>query len=308
MKTSVLVSKVRRGMSLPNVENRFSDNTLLDLANDELQSSILPWLFSLREDYLVTSEDFELSSIEKGKIRFPAFASGRTLKDLWVSQTGSSWRPLKRVGLNDSWGFSELEKGMPSSFCLQGDEIKLFPRPSATETGFLRIFYHTLPNTLVSEQRAVKIASVSSDDTVSCSTVLTLFAVGESLDAIFPTPDFQVAVRSLTVASKTNTSITFSGFDSDFTLEDAGVKAGLILCLSGETIVTPIPNEVNQLLIQSVIVRVLESMNAPQQLSLALERFNRLKLTLRDILTPRSENRLLKLRPNYPFLKSQRRV
>lgn len=306
MKTSVLVSKVRRGMSLPNVENRFSDAALLDLANDELQSSILPWLFSLREDYLVTQEDRELSSIEKGRIRFPSFASGRTLKDLWVSQTGSSWRPLKRVGLNDSWGLSENERGIPSSFWLQGDEIFFYPRPGPTETGFLRVFYHTLPNQLVSEQRGLKIASVSADDTVTVSSVPSFFAVGESLDAIFATPDYQVLARGLTVASKTNNSITFAGFDSTNTLLEAGIQAGQILCLNGETIVTPIPTEVNQLLIQSVIVRVLESMNAPQQLSLALERFNRLKIQLRDILTPRSENRLLKMRPQYPFLRGRR--
>jgi hypothetical protein len=61
MKTSILISKIRRGMSLPNVENRFSDLTILDLANDELQSSILPWLFALREDFLVASETYALN-------------------------------------------------------------------------------------------------------------------------------------------------------------------------------------------------------------------------------------------------------
>ena len=54
MRTNKLIEKVRLGLSLPKVENRFSNENLLDLANDELQSSILPWIFSLREDFLVS--------------------------------------------------------------------------------------------------------------------------------------------------------------------------------------------------------------------------------------------------------------
>lgn len=303
MKTSILISKIRRGMSLPNVENRFSDLTILDLANDELQSSILPWLFALREDFLVANETYALNTLSEGKLRFPAYSSGRSLKDLWVSENDVSWKPLTRVGLESAWVFDQTNLGVPSSFWLQGDEIFVFPKPSATEVGSLKLFYHSLPNSLVLEERSVKIASILNENTVTVSLTPSFFAVNETLDLINQQPDYQVLLRSQKILSKTNTSITFDGYDLLNPLADNGVEVGQILCLSGETVVTPIPSEVNQLLIQSVIIRILESMNAPQQLSLALERFNRLKIQLRDLLTPRAENRLLKLRPNYAFLR-----
>jgi hypothetical protein len=306
MKTGTLIAKVRRGMSLPKVENRFSDAALLDLANDELQSSILPWLFSLREDYLIASESYSLASLAEGSLSFPIYASGRTLKDIWVSKDGTAWKPLQRIGLDEAWRFNENEVDEPKSFALYGDKIYFYPKPSPSTPGSLRLYYHILPNTLVSESRSVAITSLTGDDSVTVASTPSFFSSGSSLDIILQNPDFQVFLRDQEIASTTSTTITFSGYGPTNPLSAAGFAVGQNLCLAGETADTPLPTEVNQLLVQAVIVRVLESMNAPQQLTLALERFARLKTQLRDILTPRSENRLLKLRPTYPFLRSAR--
>lgn len=305
MKTGTLIVKVRRGMSLPNVENRFSDAAILDLANDELQSTILPWLFSLREDYLITSEDYSLSTLTTGSVSFPTYASGRTLKDVWVSKDGSAWKPLQRIGLDEAWRYSENETDEPVGFVLQGDEILLRPKPSAATPGFLRVYYHILPNTLVSDSRSLRITALS-DSAFTVASVPSFFSPNAFLDVILQTPDYQVLLRDQKIASTTTTTVTLVGYSASNTLADNGFAVGQAVCLAGETADTPIPTEVNQLLIQAIIVRVLESMNAPQQLSLALSRFDRLKVQLRDILTPRAENRLLKLRPTYPFLRSQR--
>ena len=306
MRTNTLISKIRLGMSLPNIENRFSDAILLELANDEIQSTVLPWIFSLREDYLISSQEYDLTTITNGIIDFPQPASGRTLKDIWVSEDGKAYRPLQRIGLDEVWRFNSEEIDIPHAFSLQGNSIYLHRKPSANTIGTLRVYYHTLPNTLVSVSRGVSIASVSSDDTLTVSSVPTFMSSGVTLDVVYNLPDYQVFLRGQTISSTTATTITFSGYSPTNTLSQAGFASGLILCVSGETIETPLPVEVNQLLIQAVIIRVLESMNAPQQLSLALERFARLKTQLRDILTPRSENRLLKFRPSYPFLRNQR--
>jgi len=306
MRTNTLISKIRLGMSLPNIENRFSDAILLELANDEIQSTVLPWIFSLREDYLISSQEYDLTTITNGIIDFPQPASGRTLKDIWVSEDGKAYRPLQRIGLDEAWRFNSEEIDIPHAFSLQGNSIYLHRKPSANTSGILRIYYHTLPNTLVSVSRGVSISSVSGDDTLTVSSVPTFMSSGVTLDVVYNLPDYQVFLRDQVISSTTATTITFSGYSPTNTLSQAGFASGLILCVSGETIETPLPVEVNQLLIQAVIIRVLESMNAPQQLSLALERFARLKTQLRDILTPRSENRLLKFRPSYPFLRNQR--
>lgn len=305
MKSSVLIEKVRRGMSLPNVENRFSDAALLDLANDELQATILPWLFSLREDYLITSQDYTLSTLPTGSLRFPTYASGRTLKDVWVSKDGSAWKPLQRIGLDEAWRYDESESDSPQSFVMRGDEILLRPKPSSSTVGFLRVYYHILPNKLVSDARSVRITGLS-DDTLTVASVPSFFSPNAFLDVISQKPDYQVVLRDQEISSATTTTVTLVGYGPTNTLGDNGFEIGQAVCLAGETADTPLPTEVNQLLAQATIVRVLESMNAPQQLSLALNRFDRLKTQLRDILTPRSESRLLKMRPAYPFLRGQR--
>lgn len=317
MKTDILIQKVRLGMSLPNIENRFSDAALLDLANDEIQSSVLPWLFSLREEYSITSQDFSLSSLAtNGYLNYPLFSSGRTLKDIWVTDSNTldraSFKPLERIGLDRSWIYNNTETNstygdFPRAFVLQGDRIYLYPKPTATTTGTLRLYYHVIPNTLVNINRGANISSISGDDTITIGSGVPSFmrSAGVKLDIIFQTPDYQVFIRDQEVSSSTNSTITLVGYDATNTLSGAGFLTGMLVCLAGETTETPLPVEVNQLLIQSIIVRVLESMNAPQQLGLALERFNRLKTQLRQILSPRAENRPITFVPSYSFLRSQ---
>lgn len=305
MRTNKLIEKVRLGLSLPKVENRFSNENLLDLANDELQSSILPWIFSLREDFLVSFIDVPINTLTQG-LSYPTFASGRTLKDLWYSENGQNFKPLNRIGLDQSWRYQEEISSRPIGFLLEGDRIKLLPPPSSTAPGLIRLFIHTLPNTLVDVSRGLTITGIIDFETISVSSLPSFFQVGEKVDIISFLPDYQVKSRSLTISGIDLglKQITFSGFTLTTPISDVLMTQDLV-CLEGETIETPIPIEINQILIQSIMVRVLESQNSPQQLSLALERFNRLKISLRDILTPRSENRLLKFRPSYPFLKSR---
>lgn len=313
MKTGKLVEKIRLGMSLPKNENRFSDAALLDLANDELQASVLPWLFSLREEYAIDFEDLSLKDIateDKGYINYPAFSAGRTLKDLWVSLNGKDFRPLERVGLEKAWIYSqEVLSTLPSSFALQGDRVYLYPKPKASDlpqSATLRFFFHTLPNTLVQESRGTQITAITGDATVQTGTLPSFMkSSGVLLDVILSTPDHQVAFRQQKVDSFTTNTLTFDGFGPTNTLADAGFKVGQLICLEGETVRTPLPTEINQLLVQAVVVRVLESLNSPQQLSLALERFNRLKRQLRDILSPRTENRPLKFVPSYSFIRAK---
>jgi len=123
MRTNTLISKIRLGMSLPNIENRFSDAILLELANDEIQSTVLPWIFSLREDYLISSQEYDLTTITNGIIDFPQPASGRTLKDIWVSEDGKAYRPLQRIGWDEAWRFNSEEIDIPHAFSLQGNSI-----------------------------------------------------------------------------------------------------------------------------------------------------------------------------------------
>jgi len=305
MKTDKLIQKVRLGLSLPKVENRFSDDVILDLANDELQSSVLPWIFSLREDFLVSQVEYDLNVLQNG-IDYPSFASGRTLKDIWFSDDDQSFKPLQRIGLDQSWRYNDEISSRPAGFVLEGDKIKILPTPSLTASGKIRLYLHTLPNTLVSVSKGFIIQSFVDFETISLSSIPTFFQVGSKLDIISHVPDFGVKKRSLEITSINNglKTVVLSGFSLDNPISDH-VSLKDIVCLEGETIETPIPIEINQILIQSVMVRILESQNSPQQLSLALERFNRLKISLRDLLTPRAENRLLKFRPSYPFLKSR---
>lgn len=305
MRTDTLIEKVRLNLSLPRVENRFSDETILDLANDEIQSSILPWMFSLREDFLVEEEDISISEFLNG-FSFPPYTSGRAIKDLWYSSNQQDWKPLIRISLDESWRYQDSAVQDPRGFLLKGDQIELLPLPSGNSTGFLRLFIHVLPNELVDVSRGFAIQSFVDFETISLSTIPAFFQVGTRVDAISFLPDFRVKRRSLEILTVDSAlkQITLAGFSATEPISQF-LSLQDWICVTGETVVTPLPVEINQLLIQSIAIRILESQNSPQQLTLALERFNRLKIQLRDILSPRAENRLLKFRPNYPFIRSR---
>ena len=85
MRTSEFLIAVRRALGAPNYQARFSETDILDIASGQQISFVVPEIRALRRDFLLSYDDFSLTSGEDN-IEIPERAAGRGIRDLWYTE------------------------------------------------------------------------------------------------------------------------------------------------------------------------------------------------------------------------------
>ncbi|MGL5095655.1 MAG: hypothetical protein ACRDD1_08710, partial [Planctomycetia bacterium] len=88
MKSGEFLSAVKRAITVPTYQPRFTDPDLLDLANEEQRTAIVPMVTSLREDYFIVRSS-QAVAIGTVSIPIPPRAVGRTLRDLLLANSNT---------------------------------------------------------------------------------------------------------------------------------------------------------------------------------------------------------------------------
>ena len=85
--TEQLIANIKRRCAVPTSQLTFSDQDFCDLANDEMQGSVVPTIMSTREEYFVAYTDVTVNS-STGIIDIPSEAVGGKLRSVcYISQT-----------------------------------------------------------------------------------------------------------------------------------------------------------------------------------------------------------------------------
>jgi hypothetical protein len=164
-----LIEAVKRRISFPVYQSTFSNNDILQFANDVMKEEILPNILQYHEEYFVVESSVELVS-NQSKYSIPNRAVGMKLRDI-VFGDGNSTPSLPygntfettRVNANDKVWFegSGLGNGIPYRLYLQGNDVVITPSVDANPTGLLVFYWFMRPNQLVEESRAFILSAFS---------------------------------------------------------------------------------------------------------------------------------------------------
>lgn len=291
MNTTELLSAIKRSITIPTYQARFSDQDILDLANEEQISTIVPIVTSLQEEFFCI---FEPTTVPLGseKIQIPERAAGRNLREIHY-KTDQSVYNLPRFQVTESFRWSQYTTGNPSGFYILGDYIYLVPVPQSD--GILNLYYPMNPNKLVEVDNTNTISSVTNDTvgnnyyvTVS-SAIATGIAIGSLVDITQYKAGYSVLYKDLTVINKSSRDIYLSNPVTAFSATNliTGVNALDSISLAQETSIVQLPNEATQCLIQATAVRVLEALAIPEQLRIAMDVYARKVAACQRALAPR---------------------
>jgi hypothetical protein len=253
--TELLASIKRRGM-IPSTDEAFSTADFLAIANEELQSFIVPLLLGAREEFLVAN--FDITTTTSAEYTLPPRAIGRELRDvLW--QSGNSYIPLSRIEPEREYEFGNTGSGGPYGYKFENDKVVLIPAPPSG--GTLRLKYFIRPNALVLPAAVATIQSINGGRTVitTTATIPSTITTGISVDLVAAKPGFATQVLdSTTTATTSGTTITLT------TALPSSVVAGDYVCLAQEAPVAQIPVELFPLLAERVCFKVLEALGDPR--------------------------------------------
>lgn len=254
--TTEFLARVKRGVTVPSIQYRFTDNDILKMADEEMESRLLPEITSVRQDYYVKHRNTSITSgISDYKI--PYRSIGRTLIDVkLVSTDGTYLRNLPITSIQDKSAWTPMVGGDPRAFLIEGDNYVLLPTPTSSSVSFyVQLYYELKPSRLVTVDRCSKITAF--DTTTGIVTILaanTTFNTGDVMDIIDGQTANSNKAEDITNTNVAGTSVTFSAASLP-----SGLAVGDYLTESDESCFVQAPQEFVQSLVQSVICRMLHA-------------------------------------------------
>ncbi len=281
----IIRSVRRRGMIAPTDET-FSDDDILELANEELQSYIVPMLLGVREEFLVAT--YDVTTTTAAGYTLPPRAVGRELRNVLWNTGNGVYVPLTRIEPEREFEFGNTGFGGPYGYKFENDKVVLIPAPASG--GTLRMQYFIRPNQLTSTGALPGIAPANMRlvTSVAGTTVNTsggsdvTFATGTLCDIVSGTPGFACKVIDLAAGTVAGSSIIFpTGLPS-------GVVAGDYVCLAQESPIAQLPVELMPLLAERTCFKVLEALGDPKA-SVQKQVCDEMEKQALRLLSPRSQ-------------------
>lgn len=255
--TDGLLASIRRRASLPDDESNFGDEPLILLADGELQTRIAPMIHNLTADHFLTFKDYITTTEVRYPIPFDALANNLS-SVVYVDENGNESR-LVRIELDDEnvpdyVARQHFQNG--GAYHVRGDSIVLFPSSEAAKT--LRMYYHRLPNLLVSTANAARILSVDTGTgVITTASVPAVWSTSDRFCCVKGRPGFRLRFDAEIASDVSSPTITFS----PSAVSD--IVAGDYIALEGESPIPQIPAEAHAMLAQATVCAALEGLEDP---------------------------------------------
>jgi hypothetical protein len=305
MTTDDLIRRVRlRGM-VPSDTSTYTDEVIVEVLNDEMDSDVLAQILKLNEEHMVDYVDVDIiPSVTEYKI--PERAIANKLRDLALMDSNGNFYETTRISLeeiSDNNFDYESSNDLPK-FYVQGDSVILFNAPLRNYTK-LRMYFYMRPSKLVQNKESAKITSINfTTGVVSVDNLPNSYVALPKMDFIaYSSPnkiiDYDVPCISVNNSSNPRT-ITFNP-----NLIPKDLKVGDFVSVAQESPVPNIPTEWHPYLAQAAIVQILESLGDTQGLTNANNKLAKMFKDLSSITDNRVEGSPQKVRARHNHIRTR---
>lgn len=279
-----LVTSVKRRSNVPTSQVTFQLADFLALADEEIRSKLLPLILKHMEEFYVYPVDQNVV-INQAEYPIPSRATAMALRDVMIV---SATDPDTRVGL-ERLNPEDLYAGISGNarflvkkngFYLQGNSVMLYPTPRQA-IDILRLLIYIRPSQLVDVATCGLITAI---DTVN--KLVTVQALPSNITTLTPVdfvkaqPGFNCTAIDQTITNIASNVLTFSSLPSTLAIGD-------YVCQANQSCVVQVPVELQPLLFQYVVVRVLAAQGDQANLKAALAELEALEKAAGMLLAPR---------------------
>ncbi len=245
-----IIKSIKRRITLPDAQNLYSDDDLIEFMGDELSSTIVPLLHSVQQEYWVNVHDVQLVQDQTAyKIPIRGAINGLRLVTLLDTNNNEIDYPLLRPEMTASsynW-LSPYSTSTLYGFYMQDDHIVMFPNSVVTNpVNRIRFRFERQPNQLCSVEESGHITAIVGN-VVTVDSIPTDWAVDNTVDWINGQIAFQSKGDDLTItAINTGTlEITLDSVPTDAAIGDW-------IAISGTSPIPQIPYQLFPFLAQCV--------------------------------------------------------
>lgn len=291
---SQLIENIKRRCAVPTSQLTYTDQDFCDLANDEMQGSVVPLIMSSREEYFLEFEDVTVDQ-STGIIEIPEAAVGVKLRSVsYISQLNPLILVnLPRIDLDVVAGIGpNIGYVNWTGFYVQGNRLYLYPTMTVPGNNQIRLYYYRRTLVLTAPNAYGQIQSIDTNtNTIVLDFVPNDWVVGSRLNTMQGTPNFQTTCELATITAISTPSVILD------TVE--GMAVGDYICFEGYSAVPQVPLEAHAYLAQLTAVKCLEGVGDREGMKVAQEKANLLKESLLVMVSGRVDGSIKKvINPN----------
>lgn len=283
-----LIALVRRRSMAPNTGALASDDdSILEWLNETMKMDLLPFITSLRQDYLVVTEHISLAGVKRTRV--PKRASGIKVADLRFQPTGGTVAEnidLQKIARENAWRYGTGDT--PRGFYFEAVDIVFVP--DGAMTGTLVCPYYFQPGDLVDSDNYRTVTAVSGSDVTISDTIPSGWTTSNLFDVHSPDSGAEMRVWSATCSAVGGTTLTFTTAIDGSTQGTKAVAVGDYVCLEREAAVPALPRELHPLLGLCTAAQILNSHGDFEGAAVLQNEIARSKDVLTNMLRDRNEN------------------
>lgn len=295
---SGLIELVKKKAAIPIASSAtFSNQDLLDFANEEMQMGIVPSVLQLHEEFFLDYTSVPLEANQR-HYQIPYRAIGAKLRDLVHRDIGGNFYEMSRISPDEKVFYQYAEGNWESSraFYIENDSVVLVPGPGNSPNGSLDMGYYVRPNQLVMDNQAAIITAMTvngSDTVLSLSSAPSAIVDGSVVDFLQTRPGHKTRKMDYTMPPGSVNQI-----NKTYTLPTSALPTGLVvgdyLAVAETAIIPQVPGELHPVLAQRVVCRCLEAMGDTQGLQNAMAKLADMESRIPSLIDNRAESAPLK--------------
>lgn len=292
LSTDLLIS-VKKRANVPTSQSTFTASDIYRFADEEIRSKILPLVLKNIEDYYTAKSD-TLISPTQSTYSIPDRAVGAKLRDVELvlvadTQTRIALERLNREDLLASYTGAGTGRFIrrKQGFYLDGNKITIYPNPIGIGPDwYLRQTYYTRPSKIVDTTECGIITSIDTvNNHIDIASLPSGMSTATPVDLVKATPHFDCHAIDQTISNIAGTTLTFaSTLPTDLAVGD-------YVCLANQSCVVQVPVELEPLLYQYVVVRILSSQGDKEQLETEVAELKKMEENALILVTPRVDGK-----------------
>lgn len=265
-----LIADIKVKTQMQAASTAISDSNIVDMANNELQTVIVPWVMGYRERFFSAFKDYTISS--RTRYRLPPRIVGGRIFDVQINDG------TRIYSLNYK---SPGEISARAGFTIDGNDLVIWMPNSNTQlTGIMRVSYPCRPPDMGTT------LNTTSPVTSVAATSVTAAAAGSGSFEVINGDTFLTVSPTVTFAAGVGTNPDILQGD-DYT----GIYAVNDLVLTGSfTPNVPLTRELRDLLSYRVCQRIRSAWGHKDEVDLAQIEINKIEKHVSNMLSPRVEN------------------
>lgn len=279
-----LVAAVKRYSAVPTSQVTFTNADFFALADDSIRAKIIPLVLKHMAEFYVYPADFSVVT-NKNAYAIPPRAINQILRSVLIvsSSDPDTQIPLEQLNRDDLYAVisgSVRYVIKKSGFYIEGNNVILYPTP-VQSMDILRMLYFIRPSELADPADCGLITGINTGaNQITVAAAPSTWTTANTFDLVKAQPGFDCTAIDQTISNIAGPVITFSS------ALPTNISNGDYVCLAGKSCVVQVPVELQPLLTQYVVVRVL-SAQGDAKLKDAIAELLELEKNASLLLTPR---------------------